>query len=387
MATLTKTKTPVSVFTGFLGAGKTTIILTLLKALPEGYKIVLLKNEFGDNKVDSQLAKEQNVQVTEMLNGCLCCVLVGQMKRALLEIQEQIKPDRIIIECSGTAFPAPLAWQIRELKDDGIVLDAIITVVDCVNFTGYEDTSYTAKMQAKYTDLILLNKHELVSERELDIVIDHIDELNEDTPKIKCDGERGFVSPDLVFGLDSQLLEKLERDGAGSNLFVDEDHHFSEVDVVQLSSPEWISEVTCEECGSHDHDHHNHDTHKITDIKLQDTSTIQKKTSISDLHTAETLSKFLDSLDKDEVYRVKGIIRLREGEGDAAQGVGYILNWAFGRHTLTRISSDRDNEEVSLRLTVMGLGLGRWTARLKNGMGIGDGGLKLQQARARRVEK
>ena len=112
--------------------------------------------------MDSELAKESNVQVTEMLNGCLCCVLVGQMKNALLEIQATQSPNRIIIETSGSAFPAPIAWQIREIQEQGFGLDSIITVVDCVNFKGYEDTSYTARLQAKYTDLILMNKHELV---------------------------------------------------------------------------------------------------------------------------------------------------------------------------------------------------------------------------------
>ena len=78
---------PVTVFTGFLGVGKTTIILSLIQRLPKSYNVVLLKNEFGDVKVDSELASESNVKVTEMLNGCLCCVLVGQMKVALLEIK------------------------------------------------------------------------------------------------------------------------------------------------------------------------------------------------------------------------------------------------------------------------------------------------------------
>ncbi|KAJ1516219.1 hypothetical protein HMI55_002751 [Coelomomyces lativittatus] len=82
--------TEITVFTGFLGAGKTTIILDLIKRLsisnPE-HKLAILKNEFGDTKVDSLLAKENSIQVTEMLNGCLCCVLVGQMKNALEEIR------------------------------------------------------------------------------------------------------------------------------------------------------------------------------------------------------------------------------------------------------------------------------------------------------------
>ena len=78
---------PITVFTGFLGAGKTTIILSLIPQLPKDYKLCLLKNEFGDIAVDSELARESNVSVQEMLNGCLCCVLVGQMKNALTELK------------------------------------------------------------------------------------------------------------------------------------------------------------------------------------------------------------------------------------------------------------------------------------------------------------
>ncbi|KAJ1848613.1 hypothetical protein LPJ70_000944, partial [Coemansia sp. RSA 2708] len=127
-----------------------------------------------------------------MTNGCLCCVLVGQMKRALEEIKEKFQPDRIIIETSGSAFPAPIAWQIREMESSGFHLDAILTVIDCINFCGYEDTSYTARLQAQYTDLILLNKWEHISERQLDIVIDHVNELNTDTPKINVDSNTGI---------------------------------------------------------------------------------------------------------------------------------------------------------------------------------------------------
>ncbi|KAJ2455380.1 hypothetical protein EV183_000916, partial [Coemansia sp. RSA 2336] len=186
---------PVTVFTGFLGAGKTTAILNILKRVNPDYNIVLLKNEFGDAETDSALARESHIDITEMTNGCLCCVLVGQMKNALEEMKEKYRPDRILIETSGSAFPAPIAWQIREMEPAGFHLDAILTVIDCMNFCGYEDTSYTARLQAQYTDLILLNKWELVSERQLDIVVDYVNELNTDTPKVKVDKDTA-VDPD-----------------------------------------------------------------------------------------------------------------------------------------------------------------------------------------------
>ncbi|KAJ3411528.1 hypothetical protein HDV05_002089 [Chytridiales sp. JEL 0842] len=227
---------PVTVFTGFLGAGKTTIILSLLKRLPKSYNLVLLKNEFGDVKVDSELVSTTasssssseggaggdggaSVRVTEMLNGCLCCVLVGQMKVALLEIQ------------------APIAWQIRQLEPQGFHLDAIITVIDCINFRGYEDTSYTARLQAQYTDVILLNKHEHITERDLDLLLDHVYDLNPDTPKLKCENSKG-VSPDLIFGIDSTLF-RLQQEGQSN--FEGGGHMKNDVDLLTVSIPKWFT--------------------------------------------------------------------------------------------------------------------------------------------------
>jgi G3E family GTPase len=181
------------------------------------------------------------------IEGLLCT-----KKNALLEIKEQ-KPDRIIIETSGSAFPAPIAWQIRELSEY-FLLDAIITVIDCINFKGYKDTSYTAKLQAQYTDLILLNKHEQISERELDLVIDSVNELNTDTARIKWTTK---LEIGLFFGLDSKLFEL-------NNEHLDVSHHSNEVDLIVIESMECQMEI---------------------------------------------FEKLLEILPKDSVYRVKGLIK------------------------------------------------------------------------------
>mmetsp|Transcript_499 Transcript_499/g.874 ORF Transcript_499/g.874 Transcript_499/m.874 type:complete len:362 (-) Transcript_499:178-1263(-) len=226
--------TPVTVFTGYLGAGKTSIILSLIRNLPAGYKCVWLKNEFGDMEVDSEMAKESNIAVKEIVNGCLCCVLVGQLGNALEELIQTQNPDRIIIETSGSAYPAPLAWELRKYKPM-IHLDGIITVIDAVNFPGYDDKSYTAKEQCKYTDLILINKHELSpDERTLDKLLDDVHELNPETPKVRTKGPKGEVSADLVFGIDTKLFSDAgEVQLAMSQHQHDSDHQALEVDLLQ----------------------------------------------------------------------------------------------------------------------------------------------------------
>ncbi|KAF8339703.1 uncharacterized protein EI90DRAFT_3279280 [Cantharellus anzutake] len=237
-------------FTGFLGSGKTSIILSLLPKLPKDYKVVLLKNEFGDVEVDSKLAEQSSLTaVSEILNGCMCCVLVGQMKTALLEIRDP--------------------WDFK--------LDAILTVIDAENFTGYEDTSTTARMQAQYSDTLIINKWEHVSERALDIVTDHLYTLNEATPKIRC-LNRNDVDPALIFGLDTKLF----------------------------SDAAWLHE-------EHSCLHHGLETHHDE----VETATI----------TLNPVEQALSVLPKDVIYRVKGFISLAD-EGRV------ILNWAFGRFDL-----------------------------------------------------
>ncbi|RCH77726.1 hypothetical protein CU098_002836, partial [Rhizopus stolonifer] len=309
-------------------------ILNLLNRVPKDYKVCLLKNEFGDIAVDSQLAKETNVGVQEMVNGCMCCVLVGQMKLALQELRDQYNPDRIIIETSGSAFPAPIAWQIREMADDGFVLDSIITVVDCENFKGYEDTSYTAKLQAQYTDVILLNKHELVNERQLDDVLDHVNVLNTDTPKVKCD--KNGVSPDLVFGLDTQLFKVgYDKHKTLEESVFDPHHQENEVDLIQILQ-------------------------SVNDQRL----------------SLAAFEDFLKSMPKEDIYRIKGFIRLQDAPLS-------IVNHAFGRWTLTPVENEdtlENTKDVQIKITVMGQDLRMYTEKVKILLHGGQGDIKLTPA-------
>lgn len=229
---------------------------------------------------------------------------------------------------------APIAWQIREMEDDGFLLDSIITVVDCENFKGYEDTSYTAKLQAQYTDVILLNKHEMVNERELDDVIDHINVLNTDTPKVKCD--KNGVSPDLVFGLDTPLFKVgySKNKTLEDNVF-DPHHQENEVDLIQILQ-------------------------SVNDNKL----------------SLEKLEAFLKSMPKEDIYRIKGFVRLDDGKLS-------IINHAFGRWTLTPVENEDtlDNtKDVQIKITVMGQDLRMYTEKVKALLNGSEGDVKFTAA-------
>ncbi len=332
---------PITIITGFLGSGKTTLILNLIPQLRKknpSYKLALLKNEFGDLAVDSQLASSSSISgVQELLNGCICCNLVGQLGPALSELQDTVSPDRIIIETSGSAFPATLALEINRLAREtgNYTLDGVVSVIDVENWEGYEDTSYTAKIQARYTDLIVFNKWESAGEDRYEECMDRVGDLEVDVAKVKSD--KGFIDMDLVFGIDGGLAQQL-TDGD-----------------VKRESGHANGDHTN---GDHAHDHQNEV--EVLSLELKGTDTVSTKISTDKLH------KLLTSAPKDEVYRIKAVATLsappRNSDpdvprpGDSAAG-RYILNWAFGRWTFTPVAGSlaehASSHEAALRMTMI----------------------------------
>ncbi|CAI4210431.1 unnamed protein product [Parascedosporium putredinis] len=310
---------PITIVTGFLGAGKTTLILNLIPQLKEtnpDYKLALLKNEFGDLAVDSQLASSNAISgVRELLNGCICCNLVGQLGEALEQLRETVTPDRIIVGEETGRY----------------TLDGVVSVIDVENWEGYEDTSYTARIQARYTDLVVFNKWEPCSEMRFDICLDRLGDLEVDVAWVKS--KKGWVSADLIFGVDGALAKDLAEhhgDGAGDGHEHDHDHghahkhnHQSEVEVlsVEVSSPETGSAI---------------DTTKLMSL--------------------------LKAAPKDEVYRIKSVLTLsaapHNSDDDekmpaAANPRGrYILNWAFGRWTFNPLAEEASEHESSDKTTL-----------------------------------
>lgn len=368
---------PITLVTGFLGSGKTTLLLSLipqLKALNPDYKLALLKNEFGDLAIDSQLASSNAISgVREMLNGCICCNLVGQLGPALEELRETVPGlDRVVIETSGSAFPATLAMEVNRLARETkgqYALDGVVTVIDVENWKGYEDTSYTAKLQAKFTDLIVFNKWEAAGERRFDECLDRLGDMEGvDVAWVKSD--KGSVPQSVIFGIDGGLASEL-----------------------------------VEETSEHAHSHDNADGHKHTNGEQHQSEvevlsvTLTSKESDTTVDTAH-LTKLLRRAPKDEVYRIKALFTASKpisgSDADVAVTQApsgpsrYILNWAFGRWTCTPVPEGVDEHESSegviLRMTII---LARyestkWKKRIEN-----DGfiGLEGQDRGLLKVEK
>lgn len=331
---------PITIITGFLGSGKTTLLLNLLpqlRASNPSYRLALLKNEFGDVAIDSQLASSSSIAgVRELLNGCICCNLVGQLGDALRELSDtDAPPDRIVVETSGSAFPATLAMEVNRVAREtrgGFVLDGVVTVIDVENWAGYEDTSYTARVQAKYTDLVVFNKWEMCDERRFDTCLDRLGDLETQIAWVKSD--RGRVPADLVFGVDGALARSLE----------DEDAH------------------------AHGHGHpHEHDSEHKSEVEVL-SITLQAETPSAAVDNAQ-LERLLKAAPKDEVYRIKAVLAssspLASSDADTSETLlapspsgRYILNWAFGRWTCTPMRTTTDGEHESssglaLRMTMI----------------------------------
>lgn len=316
---------PITIVTGFAGSGKTTLILSLLPQLRQqnpGYRLALIKNEIGDLNVDTQLAAAAEMAGgKELLGDCICCTNVGQVEDALATLDTECHPDRIILETSGSAEPLKLVLEVNRLaKATGrYELDGVVSVIDAENWGGYANTSFTAKLQAKQTDLIIINKWEALSEREYDLFLDKLGDLDVDTPQTKSD--RGWISKDLLFGFDAKMARG------------------------------WMT-------ASHDHAH-DHGAHnaEMECLSITMTATTDVANAVVDLQKLETL---LRSAPRDEVYRIKSVLysdstpKTSDGVDVDGQHTGrsrHVLNWSFGRWTWTR-DEVNEAEAPALRMSI-----------------------------------
>jgi len=189
-------KVPVTVITGYLGAGKTTLLRRLVAENP--MRLAIVMNEFGRIAVDGRAVQGKNIRIVELLGGCVCCSLSGEFDAAIGELMETVKPEWIVLETTGVAEPAALAYDIAE-NIPGVRLDAIVTVVDADSMIRFPQLGHTGAEQITMADLLLLNKTDLVAEDGLEKTRGRLKELNghaEIIETVQCD-----VPMEAVFGI------------------------------------------------------------------------------------------------------------------------------------------------------------------------------------------
>ena len=178
-----QTPIPVTVLTGFLGAGKTTLLKHMLKA-EHGLKIAVIENEFSEAGIDSQLLGDEPVQVMTLANGCVCCTIHTDLTKALYLLLERLDAgdiafDRLVIECTGLADPAPVAqtFFIEEELRDRYILDGIITLVDAAH-ADVHLTQAIAQAQVGFADRLLLSKTDLVTAEAVEALQERLARIN-----------------------------------------------------------------------------------------------------------------------------------------------------------------------------------------------------------------
>ncbi len=238
--------TKIDVYSGFLGAGKTTLIKKLIKEAYAGEKVVLIENEFGEIGVDGGFLKDSGVNITEMNSGCICCSLVGDFAKALKQVEEQYAPDRIIIEPSGVGKLSDVIRAVERANVENSVLNAFCAVVDANKCKMYmKNFGEFFIDQVKNASCVVLSHTTGMSEEKLHACIEALKAVNPDANYVtaewdKLDGKTILAAMEKKDSLDAELKKLAEE-------YEHEHHHHDDDD-----------DCCCHD-HEHEHEHHHHD--------------------------------------------------------------------------------------------------------------------------------
>ena len=240
--------TKIDVYSGFLGAGKTTLIKKLIKEAYAGEKVVLIENEFGEIGVDGGFLKDSGVNITEMNSGCICCSLVGDFAKALKQVEEQYAPDRIIIEPSGVGKLSDVIRAVERANVENSVLNAFCAVVDANKCKMYmKNFGEFFIDQVKNASCVVLSHTTGMSEEKLHACIEALKAVNPDANYVtaewdKLDGKTILAAMEKKDSLDAELKKLAEE-------YEHEHHHHDDDD----------DDDCCCHDHEHEHEHHHHD--------------------------------------------------------------------------------------------------------------------------------
>ena len=333
--------TKIDIFSGFLGAGKTTLIRKLIAEGYKGEKLVLIENEFGEIAIDGGFLKDAGVEITEMNSGCICCTLVGDFTKALKKVMEDFAPDRIIIEPSGVGKLSDVAKAVE--KVEGAHIGAKVTVVDAGKCRMYmRNFGEFFNDQVENADLIVLSRTDTAGEAKTTAAVELLKGLNDHaglitTPWAQLSGEQ--IREAMDHNALHEELEHMEHEHHHHDDDDDHDehehhHHHHDHD----HDHEHGEGCTCGchdhddddddhehhhhdhdhehgegcSCGCHDHDHEHHHHHHADEVFVSWGIETPRKFSETELRA------ILDALQDEAKYgivlRAKGIVDASDGE-------------------------------------------------------------------------
>lgn len=341
--------TKIDVFSGFLGAGKTTLIKKLLKEGYNGERLVLIENEFGEIGIDGGFMKDAGIEVTEMNQGCICCSLVGDFGKALQKVLDEFSPDRILIEPSGVGKLSDVLKAVMNVGSDKLFLNSYTTVADATKIKMYmKNFGEFYKNQVETAKTIVLSRTQKLSEEKLDDAVKMIRELNEHATIVTTDWDE-INGKQILAAMETEnkFAEDLLKDELAHH--EEEHHHHHDHDEDEHhhhdhdehehhhDHDEHHHHEDGEECHCHDHEHHHH--HHADEVFTSIGIESAKK------FTKEELENALSKLSNEEygvVLRAKGIV-------PGADGIWYHFDFVPEEYEVRTGSAD-----VTGRMCVIG---------------------------------
>lgn len=309
--------TKIDIFSGFLGAGKTTLIRKLIEEAYIGEKLVLIENEFGEIGIDGGFLKESGIEINEMNSGCICCTLVGDFSKSIAEVIENFSPDRILIEPSGVGKLSDVIKAVEDLKDERLKLNSFTTVVD-----GRRCKMYIKNFGEFYNNQVANARTVIVSHTqdmngdEIDEAVSIIKDLNQKATVITTDWD----------DLDGELILHTMENENSMNSYLDSvandvtnhDHHCHHGHHEHKHDEE---HGCCGHHGHHEHKHdeehgccgnHSHHEHHHAD-EIFDSVGIETSKSYEEKDLVDILNTINDSESIGTVLRAKGLVKGSDG--------------------------------------------------------------------------
>ena len=250
--------TKIDIYSGFLGAGKTTLIKKMIKEAYHGQKLVLIENEFGEIGIDGGFLQEAGIQITEMNSGCICCSLVGDFGRALKKVIAEYAPDRILIEPSGVGKLSDVIGAVRKVTSDDVQLGNFVTVADATKCKMYmKNFGEFYNNQIETANTIILSRTDGMTEEKLDQCVNMIREHNKDavivtTPWPELTGEQLMEAMEQRSTIAIELA-KLEEEAHHHH------HDHDDEDDDECDDPECSCHHHHDDDDEDEHEHHHHD--------------------------------------------------------------------------------------------------------------------------------